>query len=940
MRDEVTSVESSDDRLHPPLSSQRTSLYESEVAEFTLLHSPQVPAWRRPQIGALAAITSRWTIAPDERLLVSIPTGSGKTGIATALPHIAKSRRVLVIVPSKELRTQIAEAFRTQRDLHQVGAVSGSCPHPSVKEVQGRNINWADLEYYDVVVALPASISPHHMTPEQLPPPDFFDLLIFDEAHHAPAETWRKLLEHFPSARAVLLTATPRRADGKLLPGTHTYHFPLRAAIADKLFHPIRPVILPAPNPMTDEAKDSAIADAVVSTMSEPEHESSVALIRAGTVHRASLLLALYKQRGLAAELITGSTAQSDRESKIRRWNDGTLKALVAVDMLGEGIDVPRLRVVGYHDKHKSVPSTMQFIGRLARANAAFPQESVLITVHDEEVYPALRGALRQLYLEDSDWAQILPTLIDEDVQREEQDRKYLSAFEDVPLSFSLHSIRPLARASMYEVPLTVDWSPGFSDGIPESLRSGERIAGRQIVYSGLNDLDSQLVVITAEPDQPKWYSGSELRRDIFDLAVITWLPSTQVNKPHLLFINAQDKGFLNAIRGTIDPGEVLRNANPAGLQAAFDTLERLSVSSVGVRNTYAAAPGAPAYATFAGSGIDRGLRETDTNSRALGHAMAQVRAKTGESTTAGLAAEKSKYWETRYLGLREYDLFATDLAGRYWFPVQAESGPLLPNVSKGKRTEAFPGDPISAEINPALFGAAYTTQEGTPLESLDVEPSLGDPNGASMLFVRVFDPKEPETDIWVGRQTIDGRFTTVRGESLVLRGTGNRTTFSELFDAHSPTVYFLNGVSVAGGTTFDAPRPDRFLPDVDFIPWDWTGTDITKEPFAKAGTASVHHRVEQQLISVQPPSDGERWVLLNDGSGEIADHVVIERLASGRIRVELWHSKPAAKPTASVRVRDLEQVAQQAAKSRRHITDRGFWHRVGRRLDGREGRK
>lgn len=918
--------------------SSHTSLYESDLAEFTLLRSPDVPVWRRPQIGALTAVTSRWTIAPEERLLVSLPTGSGKTGVATALPHIARSRRVLVIVPSTELRTQIADAFRSQRDLHRVGAVSGSCPHPSVKEIRGRNIDWTELEHHDVVVALPASISPHHMTSEQLPPPDFFDLLIFDEAHHTPADTWRKILEHFPMARAVLLTATPRRADGKLLPGTHAYHFPLRAAIADGLFHPIRPAILPAPEPMTDEAKDIAIADAVVETLSRPEHESSVALIRAGTVHRGTLLYTMYAKRGLAVELITGSTSPKDRESMIQRWTDGTLRALIAVDMLGEGVDIPGLRVVGYHDKHKSVPATMQFIGRLARANETYPQESVLITVHDEDVYPALKGALRELYLEDSDWVEILPTLIDDDVRREQQDRTYLAAFDDVPLSLSLRSVRPLARASMYEVPLAMDWTPGFSDGVPEALRAGERIIGRQIVYSGLNDIGSQLVVITAEPDQPKWYAGAELRSDVYDLAVVTWLASSKVDKPHLLFVNAQDKGLLNAVRGTLDPDEILRNANPAGLQAAFDTLERLSVSSVGVRNTYAAARGAPAYATFAGSGIDRGLRETDTSSRALGHAMAQVRSSTGESTTAGLAAEKSKYWETRYLGLREYDLFATDLAGRYWFPVEADTGPLLPNVSKGKRTDAFPPDPISAEINPALFGAAYTTPDGTPIESVDIEPSPEDANGDSELYLRVFNPHAPETDIWVGRQTIDGRFATVRGEPLLQRGAGNQTTFPELFGAQPPTIYFLNGISVAGGTTFDPPRPDRFLPDIEYAPLDWTNTNITVETYSHAQEASVHYRVERDLVDAPSPAGGDRWVLLNDGSGEIADHVVIERRSSGRLRVELWHSKPAAKAAAGVRVRDIEQVAQQAAKSRRHITDRGFWHRVGRRLDGQEG--
>jgi len=52
---------------------------------------------------------------------------------------------------------------------------------------------------------------------------------------------------------------------------------------------------------------------------------------------------------------------------------------------------------------------------------------------------------------------------------------------------------------------------------------------------------------------------------------------------------------------------------------------------------------------------------------------------------------------------------------------------------------------------------------------------------------------------------------------------------------------------------------------------------------------------------------------------------------------VELWHSKFSVSNTPAVRVDDLQVVTQQAVKSRRHITDRDFWKRLGRRLDGHE---
>lgn len=915
----------------------RVSHYESDYVEFALMRKPGDPAWRRPQIGALTAISSQWTLEPEERLLVSIPTGSGKTAIATALPYLARAKRTLVVVPSTELRGQLSAAFRSQQDLLTVGALNRASPGPVVEEVRGRSIDWSRLQRVDVVVALPNSISPDHMEEADLPDPALFDLLIIDEAHHAPAKTWRAILDHFPSARAVLLTATPRRADGKVVPGTHTYHFPLRSAIADGIFHPVVPRVVELASPITDEAKDEAIAAEVARQLDKEEHDTSVALIRVNTIARAGRVQAIYASKGVEAQVLIGSTSTDERTRILTGWRAGTIRAVIAVDMLAEGINVPNLRIVGYHDKHKSTQATMQFIGRLARANDAYPQSSVLVTVHDEDVYPALQGALRELYREDADWVTLLPTLIDEEIERERRDREYLRAFEDPPESFNLSAVKPLTRAVLLEVPLGVTFDPGFGEGVPEGLRAGQRVAGRHIAYAGLNEHATQLVVITSESEKPKWYAGTELTRSIFELAVVSWQRSADINRSHLLLVNAQDLTLLNAVRGILDPSNLLRNGNPAFLQEAFDSVERLSVSSVGVRNTFAAIPGTPAYATFAGSGIDRGLREADTNGRGLGHAMAQVRVDSGQSTTAGLAVSKSKYWETRYLGLRDYEAFAVDLARRYWFPRSTESGPLLPNVSKGERTDEFHPPVIAVELNPALLGASYALPDGRPLEELEIAPP--DDRGAteSRVFLRIYDPRDKDRDIWVAEMTVVGKLTTLAGSEELHRGMGNATTFNALFEAHPPLIYFGDGRSTMGPVTFQPPRTESFLPDVELVPVNWDGIDITRETPRPNRADSIHDWVETTLKDVTPDPGASRWVLHNDGGGEIADHIVIARSPGGQVSIEFWHSKPSSNARPGARVKDMEVVTQQAAKSRRHLTDRQLWHRIGRRLTGAE---
>lgn len=130
-----------------------------------------------------------------------MPTGVGKTAIALAAPFLAaEAKRVLVVVPTQELRRQTVERFRAQDVLRRIGALpADDGSSPIVLEVTGRVDDWGTVEDADVVVALPASISPvHYDTP---PPQDLFDLIVVDEAHHAPATTWNTILDTSPPAR-------------------------------------------------------------------------------------------------------------------------------------------------------------------------------------------------------------------------------------------------------------------------------------------------------------------------------------------------------------------------------------------------------------------------------------------------------------------------------------------------------------------------------------------------------------------------------------------------------------------------------------------------------------------------------------------------------------------------------------------------------------------
>jgi len=915
---------------------------------FQLFTSPLNPSWRPPQVAALGAVLAQWSLAGGEPPLASIPTGVGKTAIALAAPFLAAANRTLVVVPTQELRRQTVERFRSQDVLRAIGAlnVEGDFAGPVVVEAKGRNADWAALAAADVVVGIPASLSPVHF-PDEPPPRDLFDLVIVDEAHHAPAATWLAILDHF-SARSLLLTATPHRRDRRRLPGKLVYYYPLRQALDEDLYQPVEPHLLDVPDGADRPAIDNLIVNEVVGLLATAEHATSQLLVRAGSKQRAEDLAVLYAAAGHAIPVLHSGLGQARQRQLIQGLRDGDHRGIVMVGMLVEGFDLPSLRIAAYHDKHKSLEPTAQLIGRLARVSVDFPQHSVLVTARDIDVYPHLEGAVRSLYAEDRDWVTVLPGIIDGYVEDDLNNTEYARSFDPSPGQVDLAHICPLRRARIFEVHSDDPWTPPFAEGeVPDELAIGESFAGQRILYSGTNPEHTTLLIVTGERSRPRWNSGDELDSIDYDLHIVSFREATQVDQPDLLLVNTARVGAQNELLAVIGATDVARQGDVVRIQQAFDSLQRISVSSVGVRSTYGAARGTPSYKMFAGSSIETGLRDSDTAQGALGHAMAQVAGDAG-AFTAGVSTGKSKYWETRYTPLRMYEEFVADLAARYWFPTVAASGPLLPQINRGQTLVAWPTvGVIAAAMDYALIGTEWAIDGAGSLDLADLE--AGDeavangappasapdrmplalllPNGGGMALV------------WTGEADLLGAITSTGPVVSVRRGHSNPTPLSDLLTARPPTIYFLDGTTVRGTELFPPPAPVTVLPPGLVVTEAWAGVDIEAETHQKAAAngigVSVHEWVETHLRG-RPLRGRHRWILRNDGPGELADHIVIEMLPSGQVQVDLWHSKFAG-GAPSVRVVDFEVVSAQAIKSRRWPTDRQLWTRLGARFTGLE---
>jgi superfamily II DNA or RNA helicase len=164
---------------------------------------------REAQVGALHAVAAHFSWSDDSAQIV-LPTGVGKTVVATLLPYLLRTeQKVLVVAPARIVRDQLIHEFKTLETGKAVGALPADTPPPSVYPAIHRmtDDDWAGTASFDVIIGTPHVLSSANPGVAPLDPKKF-GLVIFDEAHHLPAPTWTSLYGDLDGIKRVLLTAT------------------------------------------------------------------------------------------------------------------------------------------------------------------------------------------------------------------------------------------------------------------------------------------------------------------------------------------------------------------------------------------------------------------------------------------------------------------------------------------------------------------------------------------------------------------------------------------------------------------------------------------------------------------------------------------------------------------------------------------------------------
>lgn len=342
-------------------------------------------------------------------IMLQMPTGTGKTHVFCEIAkHFYKNHngRVLVLAHRNELISQIKER------LNKFGLLAGiiKCGYLTEEDRQIQIASVQTLFRRGKVLFL------KHIS-----------LIIVDEAHHTPSNTYLEILKTYQKESTKLLgvTATPIRLDGKgfdkifdSLVNSYSFKWFVSNSYLSSIKHFASDIIRLENISLVknregyeeyDENQtekyylnNGVMADIIESYINFGQNKKSV--VFAVTIKHAEEISQRFNEAGYKASVISSLTNATERCNTVQKFKNGDIQILVNVDIFSEGFDCPDIEIVQIARPTKSLVKYLQMVGRVTRTfkgkdyalildNACLWQDHGLVT--NERVW-SLNGCLNQ----------------------------------------------------------------------------------------------------------------------------------------------------------------------------------------------------------------------------------------------------------------------------------------------------------------------------------------------------------------------------------------------------------------------------------------------------------------------------------------------------------------------------------------------------------------
>ena len=325
---------------------------------------------------AKEAIFEQWDSGVLKTLLV-LPTGCGKTVVFAKVTEdcVRHGDRVLILAHRGELLDQAADKLMKTTGL-------GCALEKAESSCQG--------SWFRVVVGSVQTL----MREKRLGsfPADYFNTIIIDEAHHCISDSYQRVLQHFPDAHVLGVTATPDRGDMRNL-GVYfeslAYEYTLPKAIKEGYLSPIKALTIPLKIDMSSvsvQAGDFKASD--IGTALDPYLEGIAremqkyckdkkTVVFLPLVKTSQKFRDLLNEYGFQAAEVNGDS--QDRAEILKDFDSGKYNVLCNSMLLTEGWDCPSVDCIVVLRPTKVRSLYCQMVGRGTRLSPETGKDHLLL---------------------------------------------------------------------------------------------------------------------------------------------------------------------------------------------------------------------------------------------------------------------------------------------------------------------------------------------------------------------------------------------------------------------------------------------------------------------------------------------------------------------------------------------------------------------------------
>lgn len=316
------------------------------------------------QAEAKAAVFEQWDKGTLKTLLV-LPTGCGKTIVFAKVAEdcVRQGYRVLILAHRGELLEQAADKIKKSTNL-------GCATEKAEQTCLG--------SWFRITVGSVQSMQREKRLSQFSE--DYFNVIIIDEAHHCISDGYQKVLQHFPSAKVLGVTATPDRGDMRNLGEffeSLAYEYTLPKAIREGYLSPIKAMTIPLQLDLSGvsiQSGDFKAGD--IATALDPYlHQIADEMMKYCRDRKTVVFLPLVKtsqkfkeilnETGFKAAEVNGES--KDRTEVLEAFDKGEYNVLCNSMLLTEGWDCPSVDCVIVLRPTKVRSLYSQMVGRGTR---------------------------------------------------------------------------------------------------------------------------------------------------------------------------------------------------------------------------------------------------------------------------------------------------------------------------------------------------------------------------------------------------------------------------------------------------------------------------------------------------------------------------------------------------------------------------------------------